>query len=80
LQELGQGGHELPYNVDEGKGFESIQLCKKTYSESIEAIGSSERRDIVMVIRELPGEELENLWPFELCDLEKVIEKYGVGE
>lgn len=30
-----------------------------------------------MVIRELPGEELENLWPFELCDLEKVIEKYG---
>jgi hypothetical protein len=70
--------YELLYNMDEGKGFESMQVCKRTYSESVGAIGPSERKDILMVTRELPREELDRLWPFELDDLEKVVEKYGV--
>jgi hypothetical protein len=74
----GEESYELLYNVDEGKGFESMQVCKRAYLEMVGAIGPSEKKDILMVIRELPREELDKLWPFELDDLGKVIEKYGV--
>jgi hypothetical protein len=29
------------------------------------------------MIRELPRDEFEDMWPFEWDDLEKAIEKYG---
>jgi hypothetical protein len=47
--------YELLYNVDEGRGFESMQVCRRTYSESVDAIGPTERKDILMVTRELPS-------------------------
>ena len=34
--------------------------------ESAGAISPFKKKDILVVIRELSGEELENLWPFEL--------------
>ena len=43
--------YELLYNVDEGKRFENMWVCKKTYSESVRAIDPSKKRDILMVIR-----------------------------
>jgi uncharacterized protein with von Willebrand factor type A (vWA) domain len=49
----------------------------RLYSESIGAIGSSEKKDILMVIRELPRKEFDKLRSFELDYLKKVIEKYG---
>jgi hypothetical protein len=52
-------------------------VCKRIYLESVGAIGPSERKDILMVIRELPREGIDSLWPFELNDLEKVVEMYG---
>jgi hypothetical protein len=45
------------YNVDEWKGFESMQVCKRAYSESVGTIGPSERKDILIVTRELPSDE-----------------------
>jgi hypothetical protein len=49
--------------VDEGKGFESMQGGLTWRAPELSA---PSRRDILVVIRELSGEELENLWPFEL--------------
>jgi hypothetical protein len=57
-----------------------MQVCKRAYSESVGVIGPSERKDILMVIRELPREELDSLWPFKLDDLEKVVEKSSQGK
>jgi hypothetical protein len=34
-----------------GKRFENMWMCKKTYSESVGAIGPSKKKDILMVIR-----------------------------
>jgi len=34
--------------------------------ESAGAISPLKKKDVLVVIRELSGEELENLWPFEL--------------
>jgi hypothetical protein len=31
--------YELLYNVDEGRGFESMQVCRRTYSESVDVSG-----------------------------------------
>jgi hypothetical protein len=53
--------YELLYNVDEWKGFESMQVCKRIYSEMVGMIGPSERKDILMVIRGLLREELDKL-------------------
>jgi hypothetical protein len=47
--------------VDEWKGFESMQVCKRIYSEMVGMIGPSERKDILMVIRGLLREELDKL-------------------
>jgi hypothetical protein len=38
-----------------------LRVCRRTYSESIGAIGPSERKNILMVTRELPREELDRL-------------------
>jgi hypothetical protein len=56
----------------------ALRVCKRTYSERVGMIGPSEKKDILMVIRGLLREELDKLWSFELDDLEKVIERYGV--
>lgn len=45
------------------KGFENIQVCESTYPE-VGAISPSKKRDILMMIRGLPREELDKLWPF----------------
>jgi hypothetical protein len=42
------------------------KVYKRTYLESVGAISPFKKKDILVVIRELLGEELENLWPFEL--------------
>jgi hypothetical protein len=50
--------------VDEGKGFESMQEGLTWRAPELSA--PFKKKNILVVIRELSGEELENLWPFEL--------------
>jgi hypothetical protein len=69
--------YEFLYGMDEGKGFESMQVCKRSYSERWGEIGPVERKSTLTMIRELPRDEFEDMWPFEWDDLEKAIEKYG---
>ena len=53
-----------------------MRACRRIYSEGVGAIGPSEKKDILMETRELSREALDGPRPFELDDLEKMIERY----